>query len=97
MPTIVRIGYSYYLVKSEASAIKALTAMAGCLEIRPTHKAGEEQYEVYRRQVEIGMIQVCPAQLKAEHLKEDDESEPIITPPPRKPRQLTMGPEGTTT
>ena len=69
MPTIIKIGYQEFLVKSEAQAVKAITALAGAIKVESRHvgECGRKNWrEVFwpsDRDSEVSMKTVRPEQL----------------------------------
>jgi hypothetical protein len=95
MPTILKIGYSEFVVRNPADAAKVISVMSSAVAVNKCYRDGEYwYYPEARDNTEIGMRSVAPRNLLMRKPAEDEplpEDEPIITPAPRKPRKLTMG------
>ena len=79
MPAILKVGYTHYLVKSEAKAIAALTALSEAVEVREDYKAKVGQYfypeEHSARRDQVTLTIIRPEKLRREKLP-DPEDEP---------------------
>ena len=69
MPTIIKIGYQEFLVKSEKEAFAALKALCGAVKVSSRHvHVGKSYREVFwreDRESEVSIKSVRPEQLLA--------------------------------
>lgn len=97
MPTIIKIGYSEYLVEKPSQAVAAISALAGAIRLESRYIKNKRVYwPNTSREHEVGMMTVAKNQIFASEPPADQELEedPIITPAPRKVRRLNAPPEG---
>ena len=68
MPTILKIGYTEFLMKSDAAAVKALSALAGAIALESTYEDTSGRRRVFWPDVaeyrsELSIMTVRPDQL----------------------------------
>lgn len=91
MPTLLKIGCDYYLVK-EAAAVKALAALAGAVKLRRNYGDHNGDYFlIEKHQDEIGMLTVRPDAIRERNEVTGEEREVFHQPAPRKILRLTSG------
>lgn len=89
MPTLLKIGHDYYLVK-EAAAVKAVSALAGAVKLRRNFRDAEgDTFYIEKHQDEIGMLTVRPNAILERNPETGEERSVFYQPAPRKPKQLS--------
>ncbi len=64
MPTLVKIGFDYFLVKNEAAAVAVVKAMAGTVQLSRNYEAkGRDEFYPDPRPCEIGIVNVLRDQI----------------------------------
>lgn len=89
MPTLLKIGYDYYLVK-EANAAKIIAALAGAVKVRRNYSEKDgDAFTIEKHQDEIGMLTVRSDAIRERDPVTGEERTVYHQPAPRKPKQLT--------
>jgi len=80
MPTLVKIGFDYYLVRSAAAGVKIVDGLSDCIRLRSDHHS-LPKYSLDGFQPEIGIQQVNESQLLLP--KPDNAKRSAQTPNPK--------------
>ncbi|MBC8094352.1 MAG: hypothetical protein H7Y43_00940 [Akkermansiaceae bacterium] len=94
MATILKVGYAEFLVQNPKLAVKAIEALAGAIKLESRYRKGRMCYwPKTDRDHEVSLMTVCDKQLfNSDPGEEPEKEEQIVTPPPRKIRQLNAPP-----
>lgn len=95
MPTILKIGFTTYLVKNETAAVRALQALAGAVTVETHYHDGRHYYYPSEREREFSMSTISTTQLLPRKPEGDETPQELHQvyrqPAPRPKKRIGSG------